>query len=111
MRQTNRITFFATLLSLVACAGKVPHPTPLHVQRAQQRWPGLTREDLEVGRTLYLSKCSGCHTLVLPARLIAERWPPILDKMKKLAKLSDPEKEQVLHYILAIKMNEEETKR
>jgi hypothetical protein len=84
------LRLWAIGLFLSACAGQVPHLTP--------RFEG--------GRSLFITKCSGCHTLRLPQAYSAERWPGILDKMQKLAKITDEEREEILRYILAVKESE-----
>jgi mono/diheme cytochrome c family protein len=94
-----------TLATLIGCAGQVPQATALQAQWAVQRWPGTTPETLVSGRTLYIAKCSGCHTLRLPSVYSQERWPVILDKMQKRAKITDDQKEQILHYVLSVKQN------
>jgi mono/diheme cytochrome c family protein len=97
----------AMLVMLAACAGQIPRPTPPQARWAAQRWPGATPEALEQGRSLYIRKCSGCHTLRVPAVYSQERWPQILDKMQKRAKLSEADKESILHYVLSVKQPEE----
>ena len=90
---------------LFACAGQIPRPTSLQAEWAAQRWPGTTSERLETGRALYVLKCSGCHTLRLPSVYSEERWPAILDKMQKRAKITDDEKQQILQFVLTVKHN------
>ena len=93
------------LSGLAACAGQIPRPTSLQAQWAAQRWPAATPEALDQGRTIYIAKCSGCHTLRLPSVYAEERWPAILDKMQKRAKITDEQKEEILHFVLTVKQN------
>lgn len=52
------------------------------------------------GRTLYVRKCSACHTLHLPAAYPAERWPAIMEAMKGEAKLTEEEARDIERYVL-----------
>ena len=93
----------SVLLAIAACAGQIPRPTPPQQAWAAQRWPDATPAALEQGRSIYILKCAGCHTLRLPAVYSQERWPLILDKMQKRAKITDAEKESILQYVLSVK--------
>ena len=93
------------LALIAACAGQIPRPTRMQARIASQRWPGVTADALERGRSLYIVRCSGCHTLRLPSADPAERWLPILDKMQKRSKLADSEKEAILRYVLSVNEN------
>ncbi len=97
----------ATLTMLAACAGQLPRPTAPQARWAAQRWPGVTPDALEQNRSLYIAKCSGCHTLRLPSVYSEERWPQILDKMQSRAKITDAEKQQILEYVLSVKQGGE----
>src|SRR5436853_4605473 len=98
-RSGFRIVLFAGLVGIAACATtQIPRPTAPQARWAAQRWPGVTPLTLEEGRSLFIAKCSGCHTLRLPAVYSQERWPQILDKMQPRAKITDFEKERILEY-------------
>jgi mono/diheme cytochrome c family protein len=104
-KRRKNVLLVGLLAALFACAGQIPRPTSLQAQWAAQRWPGVTPEGLAQGRTLYIAKCSGCHTLRVPTKYSEDRWPSLLDKMQKRAKISDDEKAQILHYVLSVKQN------
>jgi cytochrome c5 len=85
----------------VAGCGASGVVTGAMVQAAQKRSPAATRESLERGRTSFRKKCVQCHRLPSPAAKSADEWPRILNKMARLAHLSDDEKRDVTDYILA----------
>lgn len=86
-------------LALVGCGGGAV--TPAMLSAAQKRWPDATQQSLEAGRGLFTEKCHECHAQPNPKDHTAQEWPKLLDKMAKLAKLSDDGKESVLRYVLA----------
>ena len=57
--------------------------------------------DLEAGRRLYGGRCGGCHALDAPTRFGPDRWRSIVDEMAPRAKMTAPEKEALLAYLLA----------
>lgn len=92
----------ALALLLAACVGQVPEPTDAHVAAASARWPGTTRALLARGRTLYVNRCSGCHSLVLPQAQTPEAWPHAVEEMSERAALSPEETEEVIRYLVAV---------
>lgn len=92
---------------LVGCgahpkAGTVPHPvSPELVQQAQTRFPAATEASLEQGRELFVSRCKKCHDLPDRRAYADDRWPKILDKMARKAKLDAEQHQLVLQFILA----------
>lgn len=93
-------TLVGVVVALVACATQqVPMPTPRQADAAAQRWPGTTANDLADGRTLYVERCAGCHSLPLPNAYHANAWPKVIDEMADRAHLSKDERTRVLHYL------------
>ena len=86
---------------LVACSAGLPQPTPVHVAAAQAQDPSATLEDLSRGRTLYASKCGGCHALRDPISLSTEDWRHELDEMqtKQGVRLAPQESKDILRYL------------
>lgn len=72
------------------------------MERAAQRWPDVTLEQLEAGRTLYLERCSGCHSLYAPEAFSTGQWPGVLDKMASKARLTSENRESILRYLAAV---------
>jgi cytochrome c5 len=89
----------AAAVASIGCAGAIPHPTEAHVLRASSRWPGSSRETLEDGRTLYVRRCSGCHTLYTPSSHRRDEWRAIVAEMATRSKLEPHESELVARYL------------
>ena len=51
------------------------------------------------GRQLYSSKCNSCHGIHDPAQYSAARWDSIMIPMQLKAKITDTQKDQILHWI------------
>ena len=87
----------AGLLALVACAVNVPEPTPLDAGGSES-----TLSDLRAGRTLYVNKCSGCHSLFSVERFSDGEWRMHVREMvdeKKKVKLEAGERERLELYL------------
>jgi hypothetical protein len=81
-------------------AGLVP-VTPAFVAHAQTSWPGATEQGLEHGRTTLVEHCGACHSIPDPATKSVAEWPGTLDDMAKRAGLSQAERDDVQHYLVA----------
>ena len=104
MRSPLRIAVVVALaFSAFACARTVmPVASPDDAQRAAKAWPGTTHADLEQGRKLYISRCSGCHQPVHPADVAPDKWPGELREMSARAKLDDMQTAQVERYLVTM---------
>lgn len=87
------------LLAVVACAGSIPSVTDDSLRTAVVQWPQIRRSDLERGRELYITKCSGCHSLFAPAMLSDGEWKRELDEMATRARLTPIELERIHQYL------------
>lgn len=96
-----RLLTTAAVCTLLGCAA-LPHATPAHEELAQRRWPGTTLRMLEEGRTKYATKCSGCHSLPMPASRAPSDWPSMLDEMEDEAKLTAQDRELIERYLLTL---------
>jgi hypothetical protein len=57
-------------------------------------------QDLAHDRALYVAKCGGCHSLVLPRDYAADAWPRIIDEMRiEHVPLSDEERDAIVAYV------------
>lgn len=92
-------------VALAGCTSVIPVPTTVDSQWAQQRWPETTVATLEHGRALYVSKCSGCHSLYVPTRVPATRWPAMIDEMTRRANLLPDQRDLILRYLLTASRN------
>jgi hypothetical protein len=89
-------------LLLVGCAGGLPHPTAEAAARAARSQPDVTLESLEVGRGLYVQRCSGCHNLVLPTARQPQDWPVLVGKMAERAKLTPEDRLLIERYLVTL---------
>jgi len=92
----------AVAAAFAGCVGQVPDPTDAHVAAAAAQWPGTTRATLAQGRRLYVDRCSGCHSLVLPSAQPPGSWPSAVDEMADRARLSPREATAVIRYLVAV---------
>ncbi len=100
--RSNRVWFVFLALTFCACAGApLPSVTPHMLERAGENWPGVSMERLDAARSLYVSKCSGCHNVPIPSEFTIKKWGPILDEMAIKAKLRADETEDIWRFILA----------
>jgi hypothetical protein len=83
--------------------GTSPEVTPAMVEYASHLWPGSTAAQLAQGRALLRERCIECHHRPGPEMAQAAQWPDVLKLMAKRAKLSDEERETILHYLLSAK--------
>jgi cytochrome c5 len=102
-RLLQRATLAVLTTMMVACAGKMPPPaTPADVQWAQGRWPTMAPGDLEAGRQVLLTKCSGCHRSPLPEEYAASAWPGYISEMSGRAKLTPADRGVLEQYVLTL---------
>ena len=71
----------------LACAGSPPAPT-------SEAGPAG-------GERLYRSKCAACHRAYPPSSRDRATWAQVLSKMAPRAKLSEPERDQILGFLQA----------
>jgi len=86
------------LAALAGCAAYVPEPDALMAGGDEGRLA-----DLRAGRQIYVSKCSGCHSLLPVDRFDAARWTEEVAEMQKLKKvrLSADDQARLLQYLAA----------
>ena len=105
MRPARRLATLSLAAGLgvtAACAASLRHPSPQDAVLLAPRWPGTTLEDLERGRSLYVRRCSGCHTLVLPGTHPPGEWPKLVDDMAAKARLRPGERDDVVRFLVAV---------
>lgn len=90
---------FALAAVFSGCASSIPQPTTEHKSYAETRWQGK-HVDLDLGRGMYIQKCSGCHSLIAPAKFDEEKWMTEIKEMKVKAKLTDDEEFTIMAYVL-----------
>ena len=103
MRPGRRLTIVLLAVTLAAaCAAALRHATPADVTLVSPQWPGTTVEDLERGRRLYVRRCSGCHTLILPSAHAPDDWPVLVDAMAEKARLKPAQREDIVRFLVAV---------
>jgi hypothetical protein len=89
-------------LLTAGCAAALRQPVPGDLASAAQSWPGTTLEDLQRGRTLYVRRCSGCHTLYLPSAYRAGSWPALVESMSEKARLTPAQERDVTRFVVTL---------
>ncbi len=51
------------------------------------------------GKALFKQKCAKCHNYRLPETKTVEKWPGIMDRMARKAKLTDDQKSAVVAFV------------
>ncbi len=90
------------LAAALACSAALRHPTDQDARAAAAQWPGTSAADLERGRRLYVRRCSGCHTLYLPAAYPPEDWPALVEAMSDKARLDPAERTDVTRFVVTL---------
>ena len=85
------------------CAATLPRLTPNQVSWASQKWPGSDEASLASGRQLYLTHCSGCHSVIPLEKYSSQEWSHWLDTMAARAHLPADGRELISRYIEAAK--------
>jgi hypothetical protein len=67
---------------LAGCGAALPEPDASDVEKLGVIDSGVTLEHLEHGRSLYVARCAGCHTLKDPRSLTSEAWIRALRTMQ-----------------------------
>lgn len=87
--------------TFVACGGVVAHPSARDASWAASKWPGTTVDDLEHGRSVFVSRCAGCHNLPRPDAKTPDEWASVVPEMAQGARLSAADQDLVLRYLSA----------
>ena len=92
----------AALIGLAACRPAAPPVTAAHAEWAQSQWPSITRDDVERGRQLYMTKCSACHRPRDPMEHAPGEWPGEIAEMQERAHLAPDEVMLIEHYVVTV---------
>lgn len=88
------------ILTLSGCESAIPG-----IHRGSPPFQGRTdRElsDLELGRSTYIAKCSGCHILYRPARGHRKYWEHWVERMAERSRLTSKERRRILSYLVLV---------
>ena len=99
---TKSIFFCVVFFAMMSCSGSIPEPTPAQIDWANSTWQNTTAETLQRGRTLYITKCSGCHSVITPTSVSSDKWLEILPGMFKKSKVESAESELIKKYLLTV---------
>ena len=91
------------VIFIVACKAShslfVPEETDLLKARSSDSH--ITLEDLKSGYNLYVSNCSGCHSLNRPSSKNKQEWEKLLPVMFSKTQLKSHEQKLVREYIVS----------
>jgi hypothetical protein len=92
------------VVALWGCAARVPPAvSAADVAWAQQRWPEVSHQDLERGRSLLQSKCGGsCHLPPSPGDQSATAWPRHVAEMSVRAGLTIDSQRLLEQYLVTL---------
>lgn len=94
---TFLIVPFVITLILTGCVSSLP--TPRKEDLKQDLFDTVGLNELFDGRTLYITKCSGCHSLYLPTQYSSSSWDTILTVMNPKAKVTNDEALRIRMYL------------
>jgi cytochrome c2 len=87
----------AAAMALAACGGGLPVATPADATRG-----GVQLADLQNGRSLVASKCSGCHHTPMPADHSTGEWPHMLEEMAARAHVDSSQRRVMQEYLVTM---------
>ena len=82
---------------LYSCASSIPHSDASHQLWAEKRWAAV---HLDEGRSLYVTNCSGCHSLHSPLEHTEIEWTKLFDEMASKAHMTQQDSTSVLAYLV-----------
>lgn len=92
--------FAAASVLLSGCFMEAARPTPEQVARAESQ--GLTVAQLDVGRDLFVERCTICHMAPRPSAVRANEWPDEMRHMARRAKISAAQTELITAYLQTV---------
>jgi cytochrome c5 len=90
--------FVAVVAGLgLGCGGALPVATPVDAARS-----GVALAELQQGRSLVASKCSGCHRTPLPTEHSSDEWPKMIEEMSQRAHVDGQERQAMRDYLVTM---------
>lgn len=108
LKKNKTIVFVSAFaLFLSACSAKLIIPSQSDVDRVATKYPGYSLNQLNEGKTLYMTYCKGCHGLKNPASKTEEQWNKIVPVMvkkvnRKKEVLTSEQQESILKYVITM---------
>jgi hypothetical protein len=104
----KKIVFVIIVSFLAACASvKLMTPADSDVDRMKTKYPGLSLDELNSGKTLYEQHCNACHGLKNPSSRSETQWKEVVPRMsKKVNKekmiLGEKEQDKIIRYLVTM---------
>jgi hypothetical protein len=96
----KKITIYLLLAAmgflLYSCASSIPRSDAVHQAWAEKHWGNI---HLSEARDLYISNCSGCHSLHLPAEHTKDEWSILFAEMAGRAHMTEHDSIAVIAYL------------
>lgn len=93
-----------TSIVLFACASfTLIAPSQSDVERAAQKYPGITLADLNQGKDIFDKSCGRCHSKKKSFAVSEETLISVLPAMAKKAKLDKTQEDMVLKYLITMR--------
>ncbi len=97
----QKFTFYLLItgiaLVLYSCATSIPRSDSAHQAWAEKKWNTV---HLDEGRSLYVTNCSGCHSLHSPLEHSQTEWTKLFDEMASKAHMTPSDSVSVLAYLV-----------
>ena len=78
----KKLLMMISLLMLGACKPvQLVTPTQADVSRVSQKFPGITVDELNEGKSIFENNCDLCHRLKNPVKKNEKQWHRIVPKM------------------------------
>lgn len=87
------IQFCLIAVVLYGCAGGLNPKDTAAVEAA------FSKYEESDGKAIFKEKCAKCHGYRLPETRTTEKWPGIIDRMARKAKLTEDQKAAVLAFV------------
>ncbi len=84
---------------LAACSAALPYVSDDDVTWAKTNISPSNDKDLRDGRTLYITKCGGCHAPFLPSARPFSVWRIEVPSMGDRAQIDAADQQQILRYL------------
>jgi mono/diheme cytochrome c family protein len=95
----SRLKYFKTAVIAVGVVTISCAPA-LYIVAKDNVGPGSDLAELQAGRKLYVSKCGGCHNLILPEKFTAVQWPAHVESMEKRSNITPDEIRLIIKYLV-----------
>lgn len=93
---------FSALIWGCAGAKAIPVPTEVDVKYAGLNGHATNLEAMTLGRKLYISRCSACHNLEMPAAYSAAKWPYLVEKRVEDAEINPEQQRLITAYLVGV---------